>query len=279
MPHSPTQHSRISPLMLLSQRWCLPKLPNRTHQSLCGGSVNSGIALDGSWECSHSIINMYATLSKEGQMNYTWKTGHNVFIACTLFEMAVCPCIRMGCQELGCRDAPICTYASAVGLSGESTRARSDESLRQFSAMGGLRFEADNRTAVGKEDRQSSRAEADVSAQPVERRSAERRKPRGTRSQDAAPKLAGIPHSTRDAKNSGVHISPRVGDTCIRHSLARPPTVTSNSRSELSRVFVQASLDRSQLSVGVSNKATAEKGASRPPPAASLLSCAAFVVI
>ncbi|KAI3482952.1 hypothetical protein L1887_54192 [Cichorium endivia] len=73
------------------------------------------------------------------------EAGHNVFIACTLFEMAVCPCIRMGCQELGCRDAPICTYASAVGLGGESTRARSDESLRHFSAMGGLRVEADNR--------------------------------------------------------------------------------------------------------------------------------------
>ncbi|TKY90762.1 hypothetical protein EX895_000760 [Sporisorium graminicola] len=40
-------------------------------------------------ECSRSIINMYATLSKEGQMNYTWMTGHNVFIACTSYLYAI----------------------------------------------------------------------------------------------------------------------------------------------------------------------------------------------
>ncbi|CCF54280.1 hypothetical protein NDA11_007218 [Ustilago hordei] len=40
-------------------------------------------------DCSRSIINMYATLSKEGQMNYTWMTGHNVFIACTSYLYAI----------------------------------------------------------------------------------------------------------------------------------------------------------------------------------------------
>ncbi|GAC93371.1 hypothetical protein PHSY_000936 [Pseudozyma hubeiensis SY62] len=55
-----------------------PRFPNASRKDLA--SVE---------ECSRSIINMYATLSKEGQMNYTWMTGHNVFIACTSYLYAV----------------------------------------------------------------------------------------------------------------------------------------------------------------------------------------------
>ncbi|ETS63772.1 hypothetical protein PaG_02090 [Moesziomyces aphidis] len=55
-----------------------PRFPNASRKDLA--SVE---------ECSRSIINMYATLSKEGQMNYTWMTGHNVFIACTSYLYAI----------------------------------------------------------------------------------------------------------------------------------------------------------------------------------------------
>ncbi|SNX81862.1 related to PPR1 - transcription factor regulating pyrimidine pathway [Melanopsichium pennsylvanicum] len=55
-----------------------PRFPNASRKDLANVE-----------ECSRSIINMYATLSKEGQMNYTWMTGHNVFIACTSYLYAV----------------------------------------------------------------------------------------------------------------------------------------------------------------------------------------------
>ncbi|CDS02028.1 hypothetical protein, partial [Sporisorium scitamineum] len=55
-----------------------PRFPNASRKDLANVE-----------ECSRSIINMYATLSKEGQMNYTWMTGHNVFIACTSYLYAI----------------------------------------------------------------------------------------------------------------------------------------------------------------------------------------------
>ncbi|SPO21123.1 related to PPR1 - transcription factor regulating pyrimidine pathway [Ustilago trichophora] len=55
-----------------------PRFPNAARKDLANVE-----------ECSRSIINMYATLSKEGQMNYTWMTGHNVFIACTSYLYAI----------------------------------------------------------------------------------------------------------------------------------------------------------------------------------------------
>ena len=39
--------------------------------------------------CSRTIISIYAELAKGGQLNYTWMTGHNIFIACTSYLYAI----------------------------------------------------------------------------------------------------------------------------------------------------------------------------------------------
>ncbi|SPO37716.1 related to PPR1 - transcription factor regulating pyrimidine pathway [Pseudozyma flocculosa] len=40
-------------------------------------------------DCSRVILDIYAVLAKEGQLNYAWMTGHNIFISCTSYLYAI----------------------------------------------------------------------------------------------------------------------------------------------------------------------------------------------